>query len=947
MSLRLKLLLPYAVILISSFLFMQFVWFPNYIETRRAELMKLENGYLEVLSKSMVADLALGDLEKIYHTLDDINIDRYHWKAVEVFNAQGLRIYPFLDKGFAADETTTVLGYAMTSGEVTIGEIVLKVDFGELLSKEVAEIHSLAMTIFGILAFMALLSAGYHFYAIRQPLVRLADACVRIAAGDYGVDLRGRSSDEIGRLSQAFTDMRDTLMKRETELAASEHRLSSIIENSMDAIVTMDVDGRILSVNKATETMFGYDRGEMTGAHYSRLFKTELHEEADGNRPESIEVAKSMERDALKKDGATFPALISIASASQDDNAFFIAVIVDITMQHNYHKELERLVDEQTAELIVEKEKAEQANVAKSAFLANMSHELRTPMNSVIGFLELSLTHPGMPSDVQTHLDTSLGSAKSLLHLLNEILDISKLETDKVELEERAFKLGSVIDTVFHTFANSAQAKGIKLESADFSSQCFLGDSTRLRQIFINLVGNSVKFTHEGGVSVDGRPGTDGLWHFSIADTGIGIAEDKIDTIFLPFSQEDSSTTRKYGGTGLGTTISKQLVDLMGGEIWAESALGQGSTFHFTVKLQEIDCSQVAEETSPYQGVADSIQRSYRILLAEDIEENARLVKLRMEEMGQRVEHAWNGKEAVDAYASGDYDVILMDIHMPQMDGHQATRAIREMEAKTGARTPIVAMTASVMKEEYDQCIASGMDAVVAKPVDFKELGALLNNALPAERGLPLDHGATQTQPVSDAERETAPGIDVAAGVRRWGNVSVYFKELEFFAEKHAEDVASIRDAYSISGFDGAMAKSHALKGAALNLSLTLVGDVAGRLERACKDRISGDVDELLNKLETSLRQAIESIASLSDDAEGSTAEDADMDADVLRSLLHDLLKALEMTNPDEAEPIIRKVRPHLPSGLGEALLRFVHNFDFQEAETAVKEVLRDMGDGD
>ena len=639
-------------------------------------------------------------------------------------------------------------------------------------------------------------------------------------------------------------------MQAEAALRASEQRFRLLFQHSPDGIVLIDpyhpqVSWPIVECNDTFCAMNGYAAAELIGQTIDVLHPTpgDLEERsaylARLRREGSIHV-ETLHR---RRDGThlyieSLSSLVTIGGRE-----LVLGIDRDVTRR----KQAE-------AALAEARDQALEASRLKSEFLATVSHEIRTPMNGVIGMTEL-LLDTSLDDEQREFAQTINDSAQALLTIINDILDYSKIEAGKLILDRAELAVGEVLGSIGSLLGARARARGLELEiSIDPSVPSRVrGDAGRLRQILLNLVGNAVKFTERGGIAIRVacvQSSALVTLRFEVTDTGIGIPEAALRQLFQPFSQADGSVTRRYGGTGLGLAISKRLAELMGGAIGCESAVGQGSTFWFTAQFGAVAAALQPEtfhtpEPPTLESHATATARG-RILLVEDHPVNQQLALRQIAKLGYAADVVVNGREAVEviARAADDYQLVLMDCHMPVMDGFAASRGIRKLEQTRGGRIPIVAMTASALQSDRDACVAAGMDDFLSKPVRQNELRTTIarwmaSAAELASSGLELLPG-NLLDPAALAELRALDADE-----------SGLFADLvQTYLHESSIQLATLRAALKSSDAAALAFAAHQLRGSSANMGARLLADRCGQLEDASRAGALAPAGALTDQIE-------------------------------------------------------------------------------------------------
>ncbi len=552
------------------------------------------------------------------------------------------------------------------------------------------------------------------------------------------LDARQLSSERqlaIRQLSQEISERKVV----ERHLRLSESKLNSIFASVPEAIVVADASGCIVQCNAATATIFGYAPDQLLGQKVELLMDGAPGPHHGGYLAAYLQTGQKpmMNQPRVlqgrRQNGTLFPVRLTVSEMRVDNAHFFIGVMQDFTAIQNAQ---DLLVDA--------KEKAEQANRMRGDFLATMSHEIRTPMNGILGMTELALEAQHQPATQREYLVLARDSAHHLLHIINEILDFSKIEARALDLELLQVCPAQLIRHTAKSLEQLAKAKGISLQvdtAADVPELVWM-DPVRMRQVLTNLIGNAIKFTEHGGVTVqtEALPGADAdsvLLRIRIIDTGIGFDPARTEALFSPFTQADGSVTRSYGGTGLGLAITRSLLQLMGGDIAANSQPGQGACFEATVPVRLVlDLPQpLTPQVHGAQSLTAAGEHTLSVLLVEDHDINRKLAEIMLQRMGYRYATANDGQQALDRLAREAFDVVLMDVMMPEMDGITAVRLLREREAHHGRRTPVLMVTAHAMTGDRERFLAAGADGYVSKPMSQDALQKEIDRVLGGRSG--------------------------------------------------------------------------------------------------------------------------------------------------------------------------------------------------------------------
>jgi len=652
------------------------------------------------------------------------------------------------------------------------------------------------------------------------------------------------------------TQRRDADLERELQelraLNETLELLALVASKTDNGVVILDAQGYVEWINDSFARMTGVRLAEIRGQSLAAmLFDEEAEADARRQFQRFLDAGHglSQEIEQARADGQPYWLSIGVTPVFNDEGDItrWVGIASDVTKRREAQRALEQA-----------KEAAEAASRAKGDFLANVSHEIRTPMNVIIGMTELTLGTRLTPEQ-REYLAAVKNSAQALLRLLNDVLDLSKIEAGKLHIENVPFSLPELIQEVLKLWEPGARQKGLRTSgqiSADLPPQV-IGDPVRLRQILFNLIDNAIKFTEQGQVIVtaalDSRAGDDVRVHFAVHDTGIGIPDHKLASIFEAFSQADSSTSRRYGGTGLGLTISAQLVTLLDGRLWVESHVGAGSVFHFCLDLKVSDAAPADQDKPSRRRAPLRAKNRLRILVADDNPANRLLAARILEKRGHVVLQARDGREALTAAEREPLDIVVMDAQMPEMDGLQVARQIRMREKSTQTHLPIIALTASAMSGDRERCLAAGMDGYISKPIDAQELLTLVETL------------GTQVRwvKVSDQRgRDAGAQFDFRAALARLeGDVEIFQEQVAFFLRDAPALLAAVQEALAAGEADKLRTAAHRLKGLAASFDAQAVMEPAFDLEQRGLQADWQGADAVCRTLEAALADLTAALA--------------------------------------------------------------------------------------
>ncbi|EJC63271.1 Response regulator receiver [Alcaligenes faecalis subsp. faecalis NCIB 8687] len=714
------------------------------------------------------------------------------------------------------------------------------------------------------------------------------------------------------------------------KMEESESHNRAIVDTAIDGIITISSNGTILDFNHSAERLFGWKAGEVLGRNVNMLMPEPDRSRHDSylsnylrsNDPKVIGVGRDVT--GLRKDGSLMPMRLAVGRVRQPGDPIFVGFVTDMSRYNALTESLRQSA-----------EKAEQAAQAKSAFLANMSHEIRTPLNAIIGFSDLML-NDALTAQQSKHLNIINQSARSLLALLNDILDTTKLERGSVELEQVDFSLIDLCQQVVASLRLAADAKNLefRLSCAPELHPFYKGDPMRIQQVLNNLIGNAIKFTQSGAVRVEvnPEPGRNAV-SIRVTDTGIGMSPEQLRHVFTPFTQADVSISRRFGGTGLGVSIARQLVDLMGGTLEVQSTLGVGSVFEVRIPLEPGNepCLSPENQAVPHLP-------PLRILVADDINLNQELLTLTLEQHGHSVTATDSGHKVLELLDKEDFDVVLLDVHMPELDGLETARRWREQERREARLPlPLIALTASVMESDRHAAQEAGINGFATKPLDLPALMQEIARVM----GL-----ATTSSPDDSVEPQKSGLIDWDLGLSLWGSpVRLRRALLSFLSDLHTRyPLDEIKQASP--NWEVVLGSLHGIRGTAGNLGLPQVSLLSAELEEKIRRGQTRQMRGRIEQLQDMFNRIAQELSH-----HGPPAPYTDSQAgvvhspDVVLNYLHILHSSVQLNELDE--PALQAICQYLEStGQSETLNNLnktIDLFDFVQASSILTALITEL----
>lgn len=703
MNLNIKLFLPVFLLLAAIAATMHFYWLPNYIELEIDGQQKNERAFVELLGTTLVPDLLNNDLAKTYATLDNVLNSREYWYAIKLYDRDGSLIYPLVDPDLPVDVDLEILEHKIIFNDNTLARLLVWIDIVASSSQRVAHIHQLEQLLLLTLLIAALISTLLQNRWIRAPLQQLASFASDMAQGKYESSINYHSRDEVGKLAQAFNTMRQQIRQREAELVESQARNTAVIENAVDGIISIDARGRVMSFNPAAEKIFGYLSDEVMGKNINMLMPQPYKREHDGYLYNYLATGKKKiigigrEVEGQRKDGSTFPMDLAVSEVELGDRQLFIGIIRDIT----------------------ERKKIDQM---KSEFISTVSHELRTPLTSIRGALGLVLGKGGdvLPAKLLRMLETANRNSERLTFLINDILDLEKINGGKLEFQLEAVNLEDLAKRAVEENEGYAHSHQVKLELFldDDSTTTIRVDEQRLLQVFANLISNAVKYSPKDDTVEIRVMRRNGRVRVSVIDHGPGIPDEFRSRIFGRFAQADSSDTREKGGTGLGLTITKAIVEQLGGSIDFNSKPGEGAEFFFELSVWE-----QAVENKPLD------ESMPKVLVCEDDADVAYVLVNLLEQEGLSGDIAATAQSARELLVKNNYRLLLLDLKLPDANGLELVSELRAAEATRKLPIIVVSGRANEGRKEFNGDAVTVADWL-QKPIDRERLSHVLADVM-------------------------------------------------------------------------------------------------------------------------------------------------------------------------------------------------------------------------